>query len=326
MERWLHVSLIGLLGILLWSFLGIGFSYFCVEFHRLRYFLEVVRQGQFSRAAEVCFISQPSLSQQIAKLEDEVGGSLFLRLHGGVKLTELGEDFLPHARAIMAEVESAREFRSRLDGRLRRPVRVGAIPTIAPYLLPELVRHIRGAHADAEFELVEATTGSLVESLRLGRIDCALLSPPTEVDGEVDFLDVCDDELLLTLPEDHELCGDEGVLLEDLGEERLVLLEDAHCLSRQSEGFCAAAGLKTDVTIRSSQIDTLLGMVELGMGFTFTPAMAVRFHEHRRVRFQSIRPDGYVRKIRLVWMKGGGSSVLEGGVLECLRRWCGLAK
>jgi len=223
--------------------------------------------------------------------------------------------FLPHAQRVMSEVELAEGFRERLDGKLRRPVRVGAIPTVAPYLLPRLIAHVRGAHAEAVFEVVEDTTASLVEALRMRTIDFALLSPPTEVDGEVDFLEICEDELLLTLPAGHRLCGSGGVALEELQDERLVLLKDAHCLSRQSEGFCKAAGLRADVTLRSSQIDTLLGMVELGMGFTFTPKMGVLFHGHRRVEFHRIEPEGYFRKIRLVWLKGGaGQDVL----LECL--------
>jgi len=292
-----------------------------MDFHRIRYFLEVTKQGQFSRAAEVCFVSQPSLSQQIQKLEDEVGGLLFVRSRSGVSLTELGEDFLPHAQAIMAEVNLAREFRDKLDGKIRRPVRVGAIPTIAPYLLPSFIDHVRKEHVEAEFEVVEDTTASLVEALRMRSIDFALLSPPTEVDSEVNFLDICDDELLLTLPEGHHLNSLDGILLEDMKDERLVLLKDAHCLSQQSQGFCKAAGLEADVTIRSSQVDTLLGMVELGMGFTFTPRMAVPFHGHRRIKFHGIEPERYFRQIRLVWMKGNGASSTQRLVLDCLDTW-----
>lgn len=292
-----------------------------MEFHRLKYFLEVAKQGQFSRAAEVCHISQPSLSQQVQKLEDEVGGTLFIRSRSGAELTDLGKDFLPHAQSIMAEVNLALGFREKLDGKLRRPVRVGAIPTIAPYLLPSLISHVRTAHPEATFEIVEETTSSLITALRMRTIDFALLSPPTEIDDEADFMEICNDELLLTLPANHPLHNTGAILLEEMKSERLVLLQDAHCLSRQSESFCKAAGLVPDVTIRSSQIETLLAMVELGMGITFTPKMAVPYHRHRKISFHEIGTGNYLRKIRLVWMRSSGVSVTQETLLKCLKCW-----
>lgn len=292
-----------------------------MDFHRLKYFLEVVKQGQFSKAAEVCFVAQPSLSQQIQKLEDEVGGRLFIRSRGGVTLTDLGNDFLPHAQAIMNQVHVAMGFREKQDGKIRRPVRIGAIPTIAPYLLPSMIDHIHQQHPEASFEIAEDTTSSLIDSLRMRTIDFALLSPPTAIDREVDFLEICDDELLLTLPTSHRLHSQNAIMLDDLKNDRLILLQDAHCLSSQSEGFCKAAGLQPDVTIRSSQIDTLLSMVELGMGFTFTPQMATSFHQHRKVTFHHIEPTRYFRKIQLIWLRSSGVSATQATLLDCIRAW-----
>ncbi|MEM6885500.1 MAG: LysR family transcriptional regulator [Verrucomicrobiota bacterium] len=290
-----------------------------MEFHRIRYFLEVARTGNFSRAAEWANISQPSLSQQISKLEDEVGESLFVRARDGVTLSEFGKSFLPHAKAIMEEVESARDFVDRSGRQLVGPIRIGAIPTIAPYLLPDLLKKIAARYPSARFELFEETTDALIDRLRTGAIDFAVMSPPTKVDRDTEQLSLQHDELLLTLPKDHPLCNLKQIDLKQLKGERLVLLQEAHCLSRQSEGFCKASGLKADVTIRSSQIDTLLGMVELGLGFTFTPKMAVNYHKHRKVIFRSLKQKPYLRDICLYWMRRRTLTASQQAIVECLK-------
>jgi len=288
-----------------------------MEFHRIRYFLAVARTGSFSKAAERVHVSQPSLSQQISKLEDEVGGSLFLRSRDGVTLSELGQALLPHAQAIMTEVKSTEEFLDRSGREILGPIRIGAIPTIAPYRLPQALQRITQHYPEAQFRLVEDTTDSLIERLRTGAIDFALMSPPTRLDDDADHQLLMQDELLLTLPEGHRLSDAKQVGLKQLRSERLVLLQDAHCLSRQSEGYCKASGLKTDVTIRSSQIDTLLGMVESGLGFTFTPAMAVDYHRHRKVVYRSISSQPYFREIHLYWTRRRMLTHTQQTIINC---------
>lgn len=289
-----------------------------VQFHRIRYFLELVRSGNFSKAADRLHVSQPSLSQQISKLEDEVGGSLFIRSRDGVSLSELGKNFLPHAKAIMAEVESTRDFIHQSSHGVSGPIRIGAIPTIAPYLLPGILKQITKRYPEAQYELVEDTTDSLIERLRNGGIDFALMSPPTKIDEDTDHQRICRDELLLTLPNSHPLKDSKSIQLKQLKSERLVLLQEAHCLSRQSEGYCKASGIKADVTIRSSQIDTLLGMVELGLGFTFTPKVAVDFHQHRKVIYRSISTRPYFREIHLYWLRQRLLSTSQQAVIDCI--------
>ncbi|MEO0453888.1 MAG: LysR family transcriptional regulator, partial [Verrucomicrobiota bacterium] len=262
-------------------------------------------------------VSQPSLSQQISKLEDEVGGSLFIRSRDGVVLSELGKEFLPHAKAIMAEVESTEDFIYQSHGGVQGPIRIGAIPTIAPYLLPGIMKKITSIYADARYEIIEDTTDSLIEKLRMGGIDFALMSPPTKIDEDADHRLIRKDELLLTLPRNHPLRASKSIELKQLKTERLVLLQDAHCLSRQSEGYCKASGIKADVTIRSSQIDTLLGIVELGLGFTFTPQIAVDFHSHRKVIYRSLSKNPYFREIHLYWMRRRLLSTTQQSIIKC---------
>jgi LysR family hydrogen peroxide-inducible transcriptional activator len=290
-----------------------------MDLPRIRYFLEVARQKNFSRAAEVCFISQPSLSQQIKKLEAEVGGALFLRSRSKVTLSPLGASFLKHAQAIMAEVATAEEFVAEARHRTERTLRFGAIPTIAPYLIPDIFGAIRGAHPDARLELVEKQTSSLVEALRMGEIDFALLSPPLEGESAFNSLLLAADELLLTLPADHPLCAEDRVDLAAVRKAKIILLEDSHCLAQQTAAFCEEVGLQADVHIRSSQIDTLLCLVEAGFGLTFTPRIAAQAHAHRKLVFRSLGPKQCHRELRLYWVARHILPRFQRSVLDLLR-------
>lgn len=294
-----------------------------MEFHRIRYFLEVCKLGRISHAAKACHVSQPSLSLQIQKLEASLGGSLFLRNREGLHLTELGEAFLPHAQAIMAEVESAHEFRDRQKNGIHGVVKIGAIPTIAPYLLPEILMSIQEQHAAATFDIVEDTTDVLIQQLRSGALDFAVLSPPTDIDQDVDVLEVCRDELLLTLPLEHPLAGRGAVDLDEVKSEPLVLLKESHCLSQQCESALRHSRLNPEIRMRSSQIGTLLGIVEAGMGITFTPKIAMSSHREKKVSFHAIEPNPYFREIQWVWMRRHQLSAKQKAVLACVKKLCG---
>lgn len=274
-----------------------------MDIQRLRYFIEVARQRNFSRAAQICHVSQPSLSQQIKKLEEEVDGVLFLRNRGRIALSPLGESFLQYAQAIMASVASAEEFVAETRSLSRRTIRLGAIPTIAPYLVPEIFAAIREREPDIRFELLENRTEALVEALSIGNIDFALVSPPTAIDGLCDHLTLRQDEFLLALPKAHPLARARRLTPKHLEEETIILLEDSHCLSRQMSAFCARTGLNPDVNIRGSQIETLLRLVELGFGLTLAPRLAVPANEDRPLVFRPMTNERCHREIRLLWLR-----------------------
>lgn len=289
-----------------------------MDIQRIRYFLEVARQKSFTRAAQSCYISQPSLSQQIMKLEEEAGGSLFLRSRGSIELTELGDAFLKHANAIMTAVQTTQEFVLEHQGNPKETIRFGAVPTIAPYLIPRVFARIKKALPTAKLELKEDLTVSLVEALRMGDIDFALMSPKTDADSETDSLLLIKDRLLLTLPENHALTKIEQVNISQLKKIQAILLEHSHCLSMQAASYCEAVGLSSEITIRASQIETLLGLVENGFGFTFTPEIAVPHHNHRKVVYQKMNAAPYYREIKLYWMKRHVLSRWQTTVIECL--------
>ncbi len=290
-----------------------------MDVQRLRYFVEVARQKHFTQAAEVCRVSQPSLSQQIKKLEAELGGRLFERSRERVSLTALGQDFLKHARAILAEVQAAEEFVTRQQDDEARTIRLGAIPTIAPYLAPALLAAIRRRLPKARFELLESPSANLAEALMTGRIDYALLGAESEIEAECDHLVLRRDELMLTLPVGHRLAELPALGREHLLRERVLLLEKAHCLAGQVGALCKQLGLQDHFDLQGSQIDTLLGLVEQGFGLTFTPAIASRVHPHRRVVFRSLGKAGGAREIRLLWIRQQFPTRARGVVQEAAR-------
>lgn len=274
-----------------------------MEFHQLRYFVEVARQKNFSRAAAVCNVAQPSLSQQIKKLELELGQPLIVRGRQGAQLTEFGESMLPQALLILSSARKMQEEANLENGEISGRISIGAIPTMAPYLLPQLVQQVLTRYPTLELSLVENTTDELVRQLREGSLDFALLSPPFE--GEPDMvLDVLRaDELLIVLPDAHPLAKLQELKLLDLSEFPMVVMKDVHCLSRQSRSVCDASGLKPSVALESSQMETVISMVEAGMGFSFIPEIARQTFAHRNICFASIAPTPASRQICLVSSK-----------------------
>ncbi|MGE9289451.1 MAG: LysR family transcriptional regulator [Puniceicoccales bacterium] len=273
-----------------------------MEVHQLRYFVEVVRLGNFTKAAESCHVTQPTLSHQIRKLEDELNEPLLQRRRKGTAPTFFGERFYPRALRILQEIEEAKQEAGTFSSEIRGRLRIGAIPTVAPYLLASLVREATNTFPGLQFEVSEEPTHELLQLMRKGRLDLALVSPPVLGDEWV-FQKLCDDELLVTLPENHRLEAASGITLEDLVDSPLVLMKEAHCLRGQTLQLCRRAQLEPDVRIESSQLDTVLAMVEVGLGLSMTPKMALPFLGGRKVVFRSLSPEPQFRSISIAWPK-----------------------
>lgn len=246
-----------------------------MEIHQLRYFLAVAAARNFSRAAERCHVSQPSLSQQIIKLEEELGERLFERGAREVRTTAAGELFRPHAERALAELVQAREAIDAARGRLRGRVALGVIPTVAPYYLPGMLRAFTARHPEVEVVVTEATTAQLMRAVESRELDLALLSLPVVGRGLV-ATEVFTEALWLALPRDHALATREAVKLAELAEEPFLLLQDGHCLAGQALEFCALRGFAPKVTFRSAQLETIQAFVAAGMGISIVPTMARR--------------------------------------------------
>jgi LysR family transcriptional regulator, hydrogen peroxide-inducible genes activator len=245
-----------------------------MEMHQLRYAVAVARLRNFSRAAESCHVSQPSLSQAVAKLEEELGERIFERGRGGVVVTRQGAAFLERARRILDEVSMAMRDAGEAGGGLRGELRVGVLPTIAPYLLPSAVRAFRASHPEMRILLQEDTTASLSRALMDDEIDLAIVSAPVS-EPQVESTVLFDEELLLALPADHPLARRATVSAKMLDDEALLVMKPGHCLGDEVLGFCERHQIGGGVAFRSAQLETLFAMVEAGLGISLVPRMAV---------------------------------------------------
>jgi LysR family hydrogen peroxide-inducible transcriptional activator len=245
-----------------------------MEFHQLRYVCAIAETGSFSRAAERCQIAQPSLSQQILKLEEDLGVRLFDRLGRSVRLTEAGRAFLPHARSILGQMDSARSSVADKSADVRGSVCVGVIPTIAPYLMPRYTAAFAKKYAEAKLRIVEETTPVLVASLRDLSVDIAILALPLR-HKDLEVFPLRTEPLFAVLPKEHPRANNESLALKDLRGETFVMLRDGHCFRDLSIAACTHARVTPRIAFESGQFSSLFGMVAAGVGISLAPEMAV---------------------------------------------------
>ena len=288
-----------------------------MELHQLRYFCAVADSGSFSRAAEHCHVSQPSLSQQILKLESELGARLFDRLSRSVRLTEVGKTFLPRARAVLCELESARgdvvESKDSVSGH----VTVGVIPTVAPYFLPPVLAAFSKRFAESAVTVVEEITPVLLERLRSGAIDIAVLALPVR-GHEFDALPLLTEPLFAALPKKHSLARRTSIALRDLRKEPFLLLRDGHCFRENAVAACDRARVSPQVVFESGQFSSLLALVGAGVGVSLVPAMAV--DRRSQVRFVRISDLAATRTIGALTLRGRSLSRAHHAFLSGLRQ------
>jgi LysR family hydrogen peroxide-inducible transcriptional activator len=245
-----------------------------MEFHQLRYVCAVADTGNFSRAAERCQVAQPSLSQQVLKLEEELGAKLFDRLGRSIRLTEAGRAFIPRARTILEQMEAARSSAADQTTDLRGSVAVGVIPTVAPYLIPSYAARFAKRYPDAKLRIVEETTAVLVEGLRDLSIDVAILALPLR-HKDLELFPIRTEPLLAALSRNHPRASAKSLSLKELRGESFVMLRDGHCFRDLSIDTCTRARITPNIVFESGQFSSLLGMVAAGVGISLVPEMAI---------------------------------------------------
>lgn len=273
-----------------------------MEMHQLRYVVAVARAGNFSRAAEQCHVSQPSLSQQIQKLEDELGERLFDRLKREVKLTSHGEALLRRAARILEEVDAARREATEAKDLLCGTVTVGVLPTLAPYLLPGVVAAFTAKYPGVEIVVQEDTTAQLLKLALAYEIDFALASQPIG-DERLEVRELFTEELLLALPSGHPLTRKRTVTASDLEGERLIVMKEGHCLGDQVLGFCGRRDLRPRISFRSAQLETIQALVCSGLGISLIPKMATQGARKDRAEYRSLPAPKPERTIVALWPK-----------------------
>lgn len=246
-----------------------------MEMHQLRYFTAVAREGNFTRAARACHVSQPSLSQQIRKLEDELGQKLLHRLKSGKSvLSPAGELFFPRAVRILQEAKLAVSEMDHISENISGSVRMGAIPTLAPYLVPDAVLRFSHKHPDVELIAHETTTAELLAMLWRNELDFALASPPF-AGGPWATQSLGTEPLLLATTANAEIGSSSKLTLSDLANEEFILMREGHCIAGQVLGFCQQADFKPKVRFLSAQVETLKALIRAGAGVSLLPSLAI---------------------------------------------------
>jgi LysR family hydrogen peroxide-inducible transcriptional activator len=286
-----------------------------MELHQLRYFLAVVRTKNFSRAAEQCHVAQPSLSQQIMKLEDELGEKLFERTKREVSLAPAGALLQAYAERVLQEVESACDSVREMRGLVRGRVTLGVLPTIAPYFLPRRLRLFAATFPAVEVVVHEDTTDQLAGALLVKEVDLAIVSLPVERAGLV-AEEFFEEKLLVALPARHGLARKRTLTLDDLEREAFILMKEGHCLTGQALQFCRLKGFAPRVSFRSAQIETVLAFVANGWGVSIVPQMACE-RPMPGVRYRAI--SGLRRSIGVIRREARALSPAGRALVDFLR-------
>ncbi|WP_332716475.1 hydrogen peroxide-inducible genes activator [Pelagibacterium mangrovi] len=289
-----------------------------ISLRQLQYVQAIAEEGHFGRAAARCHVTQPALSQQIRQLEDRCNAPLFDRMGKTVSLTPFGREFLAHAGRVLNAAADLETFADMSAGQPARPLRFGLIPTVAPYLLPEILPALNDGLAGIEFSVNEGKTDRLVSALADGDIDVALIG--TDLDkSNLTSVPLFADPFVLATQRGAALS--DPVNLTNLPRDKFLLLEEGHCLRDQMVDACA---LKPDLqgrTFAATSLTTILELVANGYGVTLLPAISLRREGHdKRIEFHTLRAPGAARLLRLAWRTNSPYESLFRTIAEIVTR------
>ncbi len=276
----------------------------CMNIRDLEYLIAVDEERHFHRAAERCFVSQPTLSGQLKKLEEELGVLLVERNNRQVSMTEAGEAVVKHARTVLAEIRTIKDVANFYHDPMVGDVRVGIIPTIAPYLLPVIMPPLNKSFPQLKIWLYEYQTHVLLEKLQKAELDFLILALPIEK-HEFTEMDLFREPFRLAVKKDHDLAKKKHINFGDIANQELLLLEEGHCLRGHILDVCLLAGVKEEGQYHATSLETLRHMVGEGMGMTLIPELAVpaktrKADEIRYIEFSDPKPN---RRIGMLYRK-----------------------
>lgn len=274
----------------------------------LKYVIAVAQTRHFGRAAELCKVSQPSLSVAVKKFEKELGVQIFERRSTEATLTAIGSVVVEQAQRVLESAQRVYECAQQGKDPLNGPLRLGVIYTIAPFLLPPLVAHIRKSAPEMPLILAEDYTANLVQRLRNGQIDCAIVALPMELSGLM-MQPLYEEDFVVAIPRNHPLAQKEFIVREDLKEEPMLLLGAGHCFRDQILNFCGdmvrTADRNGHPSVEGSSLQTIEQMVAQGLGITILPASSVPYYQSDSLI--TIRPFEKSqipkRRVALIWRK-----------------------
>lgn len=274
-----------------------------VTLKQLRYFDALAREQHFGRAADACAVTQPALSMQIQDLEASLGIALVERTRNGIKLTPKGEEIAIRAQRLLNDVRNLVDYAQHAGGILSGTLRLGVIPSVAPYLLPPLLPLLKAKYPDLELHVRETQTLPLTEELVEGKLDVLLLALPIK-NPDIETLSIFEDRFLLALPKTRKLSGRVRATKEMVEHDRLLLLEEGHCLRDQALTYCSLQQVDDVNTFGASSLSTIVEMVSAGFGITLLPEICLgvegRSREIKIIRFVDPEPS---RSIGLAWRR-----------------------
>lgn len=290
-----------------------------MELHQLRYFVAVAESGSFREAAAQCHVAQPSLSQQIMKLEKSLDKKLFDRLGRCIALTEAGQVLLPRARAILAAVREARSDLSHDIETGQGTLAVGAIPTIAPFLLPRAIRRFVKAHPRAELSVSEDLTESLIERLRDAQLDLAIMSLPIDND-QVESEAFMSDPLLVIASRETDIVHMSELEIGEFRKRPAVVLHEMHCLGQQIHSFCQDQGIRRRIVCYTTQLSTVQSLVALGLGISLVPRMCAASDHSSQCIYRPLAGATPSREVVAAWRRGRHRSRLTERFFDLVRQ------
>jgi LysR family transcriptional regulator, hydrogen peroxide-inducible genes activator len=272
-----------------------------ITLKQLRYLSALSHHGHFGKAARACAVTQPALSMQIQELEAELGVALVERRPGEVTLTDIGEDVVHRAERVLAGTRDLADFARHRGRLLTGRLQLGVIPSIAPYVLPKILPVLQRRYPDLKVVLRETQTWALIEELTGGSLDAIMLALPAD-DAEIESIRLFDDPFLLAVPSTDNRSERERVSVDDIDMQRLLLLEEGHCLRDQALAFCSSA--HPDISLGATSLATVMQMVANGYGITLLPRVAVdvelRDERVKLLRFAEPEPG---RTVGLAWRR-----------------------
>ena len=267
-----------------------------MEIHQLTYFMAVAETGSFSRAAERCNIAQPSLSQQIQKLEQELGEPLFDRLTRRVVLTDAGRNLLPRATSILDELQDIKHSMNQVADSSRGLLTVGFIPTIAPFVLPRVIKRFSHEYPNARLSVHEDLTESLVHELIDGKLDVGITSTPIH-NKLVRTQELLTEPLLVASSKKHDIITRATIRVKELDDFPFIALSEMHCLGEQVQSFCYQQHLELKIVCHTSQLATVQNCVALGLGVSLVPKALALSDISKQVVYRELSDAAPQRKI-----------------------------
>jgi LysR family hydrogen peroxide-inducible transcriptional activator len=274
-----------------------------ITLKQLKYFDALARELHFGHAADACAVTQPALSMQIQELEASLGIALVERTRSGVKLTPKGEEIAVRAQRLLNDARNLIDFAQQSAGLLSGPLRFGVIPSVAPYLLPPLLPLLREHYPDLVLHLRETQTHHLIEELIEGKLDVLLLALPVK-HADIETLSIFEDRFLLALPKSKQVSRHMRATKELIESDRLLLLEEGHCLRDQALTYCALQQVDMVNTFGATSLATIVEMVSAGLGITLLPEICLGVESRNRdlnvIRFTEPEPS---RTLGLAWRR-----------------------